>query len=149
MPGTPSFNSSTDHTVVGAVVENLYSLKTEAASFSAEYSNLPEMAAFFASDDTIYKDAREGLLKETGARELKYYSIEQEGIRGKEIVYEVPATKNFPALRGKARFLLKDKRLYVLVATTPGGKNTDSLVERYLNSFVERYLNSFKLLKEE
>ena len=106
LPGTPSFSSSTDHTVVGEVVENLYSLKTEAASFSAEFSDLPGVAVFFASDDTIYKDAREGLLKQTGARELKYYSIEQEGIRGKEIVYEVPAPKNSPALRGKARFLL-------------------------------------------
>ena len=37
--------------------------------------------------------------------------------------------------------VLKDKRLYVLVATTPGGEDGDSLVERYLNSF--------KLLKAE
>ncbi|MFH1037679.1 MAG: hypothetical protein V1789_03295 [PVC group bacterium] len=135
LPGTPIFSDTTDHTVVGAVGENLYSLETAAASFSAEYSDLPGVATFFESADSLYNDAREGLLKQTGARQTGYYGIEQESIRGKEITYEVPANRNSPLLHGKARFLLRDKRLYVLVVTTPEMSDADGIVSRYLDSF--------------
>lgn len=135
MPGTPTFTATTDHTVVGAVIENLYSLETPAASFSAEYSDLPGVATFFESDDSLYDDAKEGLLKRTGGRLISYYGIEQSGIRGKEIECEIPAAAHRPLRRERARFLLKDKRLYVLNITIPGGEDDQSLVSRYLDSF--------------
>ncbi len=135
MPGIPTFSETTDHTVVGAVVQNLYSLKTPRASFSAEYSNLPGIATFFDSVDAIYDDVKEGLLKRTGARLLSYYGIEQDGIMGKEMVYEIPAEEARPGHREKARFLLNDERLHVLVVTLGEEEEMAALVSRYLDSF--------------
>ena len=135
MPGTPTFTATTDHTVVGAVIENLYSLETPGATFSAEYTDLPGVATFFESDDDLYDDAKEGMLKRTGGKLISYYGIEQEGIRGKEIECEIPAAGKLPLQRLRARFLLKEKRLYVPSITIPGGKKDDPLFSRYLDSF--------------
>lgn len=135
MPGTPTFTATTDHTVVGAVMENLYTLDIPAAIFSAEYSDLPGVATFFESDDSLYDDAKEGLLKRTGGKLISYYGIEQVGIKGKEVECEIPAAGKLPLQRLKARFLLKGKRLYVLSITIPGGEKDDPLFPRYLNSF--------------
>ena len=135
MPGTPTFTATTDHTVVGAVIENLYNLATPAATFSAEYSDLPGIATFFDSDDSIYDDAKEGLLKRTGGKLIKYFGIEQAGITGEEVECEIPAAGKLPLRRLRARFLLKDKRLYVPSVTIPDGKKDDPLFSRYLDSF--------------
>ena len=135
MPGTPTFTATTDHTVVGAVIENLYNLETPAATFSAEYTDLPGVATFFESDDDLYDDAREGMLKRTGGKLISYYGIEQAGIKGKEIECEIPSAGKLPLQRLRARFLLKDKRLYVPSITIPGGKKDNPLFARYLDSF--------------
>ena len=135
MPGTPTFTATTDHTVVGDVMENLYSLNTPAALFSAEYSDLPGVATFFESDNSLYDDAKEGLLKRTEGKLISYFGIEQGGIKGKEVECEIPAVGKLPARKLRARFLLKDKRLYVLSITIPGGKKDDPLFPRYLDSF--------------
>jgi hypothetical protein len=135
MPGTPTFTATTDHTVVGAVIENLYNLETPAATFSAEYSDLPGVATFFESDDSLYDDAKEGMLKRTGGKLTSYFGIGQAGIKGKEVECEIPADGKLPARRLRARFLLKDKRLYVISITIPGGKKDDPLFARYLDSF--------------
>jgi len=135
MPGRPTFTAPTDHTVVGDVMENLYSLNTPTALFSAEYSDLPGVATFFESDDSLYDDAKEGLLKRTGGKLTSYYGIEQVGIKGKEVECEILAAGRAPVKRLRARFLLKDKRLYVLSITIPGGQKDDPLFPRYLDSF--------------
>ncbi len=140
LPGIPAFSTSTDHTVVGAVVENLYSLKVSGTTFSAEYSDLPGAALFFKSDKSLYNDAREGLLKETGAVEAAYSDIELEGVRGKELTYDISSAGKLPALQGRARFFLRGKRLYVLAVTisAAGGEETAAL----------RFLDSFRILEE-
>ena len=135
MPGRPTFAAATDHTVVGAVIENLFTLDTPGAAFSAEYSDLPGVATFFDSDNSLYDDAREGLLKRTGGKLIGYSGIEWAGIKGKEIECEIPAAGKAPIQRLRARFLLKDKRLYVLSVTIPRGKKDDPLFSRYLDSF--------------
>ncbi len=135
MPGIPSFAATTDHTVVGAVIENLYSLKTPAATFSAEYSDLPGVATFFDSNDSIYEDAKKGLLKDAGGRLISYRGIEQAGIKGKELEWEIPSTGRHPLRRERSRFLLKDERLYVLNIAILGRKVDESLFSRYLDSF--------------
>ena len=141
MPGTPTFSDTTDHTVVGDVGENLFSLDVKEGSFSAEYSDLPRVAVIFDSAKSIYKDAKEGLLKETGASEKKYYIFIHDGMKGRELEYEVPAGGESEARTGKARFLLKDKRLYVLVGTVPKKDGDEKLIDRFLDSF--------KLLKKK
>jgi hypothetical protein len=135
MPGTPTFTATTDHTVVGSVIENLYNLETPAATFSAEFSDLPGVATFFESDDSLYDDAKEGMLKRTGGKLTSYFGIEQAGIKGKEVECEIPLGGKLPLRKLRARFLLKDKRLYVLSITIPGGKKDDPLFSRYLDSF--------------
>jgi hypothetical protein len=135
MPGTPTFTATTDHTVVGSVIENLYTLNMPGASYSVEYSDLPGVATFFESDDSLYDDAKEGMLQETGGKLISYIGIEQVGIKGKEIECEVSAKGKLPIQRLCARFLLKDKRLYVPSITIPGGKKDDPLFSRYLDSF--------------
>ena len=131
----PTFTATTDHTVVGAIIENLYTLNSSEASYSVEYSDLPGVATFFYSDDSLYDDAKEGLLKRTGGKLISYYGIEQAGIKGKEIHCEIPASGKQPSRKEIARFLLKDKRLYVLNITIPAGKDDQALISRYLDSF--------------
>ncbi len=135
MPAIPTFAATTDHTVVGSVIENLYTLNTSGASYSVEYSDLPGVATFFESDDSLYDDAKEGMLKRTGGKLISYFGIEQVGIKGKEIECEIPAKGKLPIQRERARFLLKDKRLYVLNVTIANGKKDDPLFSRYLDSF--------------
>jgi len=135
MPGIPTFTATTAHTVVGAVIENLYSLETPGATFSVEYTDLPGVATFFESDDDLYDDAKEGMLKRTGGKLISYYGIEQVGITGKEIECEIPAAGKLPLQRLRASFLLKEKRLYVPSIIIPGGTKDDPLFARYLDSF--------------
>ncbi len=134
-PGDPVFSTSTDHTVVGAVVENLYTLEVSGTTFSAEYSDLPGAALFFESDKSLYNDAREGLLKETGAVETAYSDIEINGVRGKELTYDIPSVRDLPALKGRARFFLPEKRLYVLAVTIPASGGEEAAAVRFLDSF--------------
>jgi len=131
----PTFTATTDHTVVGAIIENLYTLNSSEASYSVEYSDLPGVATFFYSDDSLYDDAKEGLLKRTGGKLISYIGIEQVGIKGKEVECDIPAAGKLPLSKLKARFLLKDKRLYVLSITIPNGEKDDPLFFRYLDSF--------------
>ena len=130
MPAAPKLSQSVHKSFVGAVKENTYTTQAGGSTYSASYSELPGIAVTLGGSNTIFKKAKEGLLKEAGGTESSFNEISLGNSEGREL--------NFTAGSGigKARFFLIDKRLYVIVASGPNGAA----------AAMSRFLNSFKLL---
>ncbi|MFH1830221.1 MAG: hypothetical protein ABH871_05545 [Pseudomonadota bacterium] len=128
MPDTPTFNISIQDTAVGDIEENAYSLKTKEAEYNVEYLDLPFIARIFGRK-IIFKRAKTGLLKDEKGKEISFVNIKQEGIRGAELVFETRKQ------RGKARFLLKREKLYVLIVTVSKKSDEDEVMDKFLDSF--------------
>lgn len=130
MPATPKLSQSVHKSFVGAVKENTYTAQSGGVTYSASYSELPGIAVTLGGSHTIFKKAKEGLLKEAGGTETSFNEVSLGSSEGRELNFTTSAGI------GKARFFLIDKRLYVIVASGPNGAA----------AAMSRFLNSFKLL---
>ncbi len=129
MPGTPSLSRDTHKSFVGSIQENTYSLQTPSGNYSVEYSDLPGIAVSMGGEHTIFDKAKEGLLKNVGGTQTSFSPVNSAGHSGMELSFQVPASGS----SGKARFFLVQKRLYVLVGTSPSPLSPN--VDKYLQSF--------------
>ena len=132
MPGTPKLKKKVDHTPIGKVGEDIYELKTKKVTFSAEYSDLPELAVLFGGHHTIYKKANAGFLKNVKGKQLSEKKFKLEGNKGIEVKYET-ATRV-----GKVIYLMLHKRLYVMQASVLKPVKDLSVVDKYMKSFRPR-----------
>jgi hypothetical protein len=129
MPGNPQLHQHIHQSFVGAIQENTYSTATSDGDYSAEYSDLPWVAVSLSGAGTIFRRAKEGVLRDNGGAETSFDSIALGKHPGKELSFHIPGKES-----GKAHFFLVEQRLYVLVATSSDPGN------------VQRFLNSFRLL---
>src|SRR4030095_11903054 len=90
-PTTPTETHTQEKTVIGAIGENIYTSKSDAGTFTVEYSLLPEVAVVFGGHKGIFDKAKEGFLKRTGATEVSFTDVS--GKEGKELVYQTPGGK--------------------------------------------------------
>ena len=133
IPGKPSFSTENHKSFVGSVKESTYRWQGKTGNYSVSFSELPGVSVTLGGAGTIYGKAKEGLLKEAGGKEVSFSEIPFEEKSGRELVFEIPANGDGPKMMGKARFFLKEKRLYVLVATSPN--KVSSQVDSFLQSF--------------
>ena len=131
MPGKPQAIETVHKSFVGAVKETNYTITSGGVTYSASYSELPGIAVSMGGSGTIFKKAKEGLLKEAGGTENSFTETSLGNSEGRELNFTLNGGGT-----GKARFFLIDKRLYVVVASGPAGAEAT----------VSRFLNSFKLL---
>ena len=143
MPGTPTLKTTVDHTPVGKIGEDLFTLKTKDMTFTIEYSDLPGIAVFFGGRKTIYKKANEGFLKNVHGKEVSSKNFTHDGKKGLEVTYETP-TRN-----GKVRYLLISKRLYVTQASIVKDAKGQPAIDKYLNSFKTGFENNRKIKQKD
>ncbi len=136
MPGKASMNQVNHKSIVGDVKENTYSAKTKTDEYTASYTVLPDIAVSMQSDKALLTQAKEGFVKDTGAREVSFDKIDIQGKEGREFKYTLKS-QNGKESSGIARFVISNKVLYVIAAnsSTPNQKQ------------VSRFVNSFKLLQ--
>ena len=98
-------------------------------TLTAEYSDLPRLAVIFGGEHTIYKRSKNAFLKSVNGREISFNDFTLYGRQGKELVYKTPTRF------GKVKFLLVDKRLYVLQASILKNISNHEPLDAYLMSF--------------
>ncbi len=130
MPAAPKESETTHKSFVGAVHEHTFTAKNGGVTYSFSYSELPGIAVSLGGIGTIYKKAKEGLLKESGGTETSFSPTSYSGFEGRELNF-TPGSGGI----GRARFYLVQKRLYVFVGSGPAGAAAS----------IDRFLDSFKL----
>ncbi len=128
-PGIPSYREATRDTRFGDLKEHIFELENEMGDFSAEYTDLSLIIALLASDRMIFNRAKRAMLEEFHAKERYYVDVELDGMDGRELAFEANGRL------GLARFFIRKKRLYVLVATAPKASPEAANVARFVDSF--------------
>jgi len=136
MPGKAQLRHVDHKSAVGDVKENTYTLKSKSGEFNASFTELPDIAVSLQSDKALITRAKEGFIKDTGAQEMSFEDADCGGKKGKEMSFEI--SKENATQKGKARFCVSDKKLYVISATTQSTNLKG----------IDQYLNSFKLLNK-
>ncbi|MBF0493049.1 MAG: hypothetical protein HQM15_09755 [Deltaproteobacteria bacterium] len=136
MPGDPTLQKVDHKSVVGKVKENTYTLKTATEEWSVSYTPLPKIALSLESNKALLNKAKEGFLKDTGAQVIRFEKIKFQGKEARDLTFQIPAQDDESARVGKARFMLSDGKIYVLVGSS--SKKVEmaaDLIEKYLDSF--------------
>ncbi len=135
MPATPSFKKVSHKSFVGTVEENTFQAKSGSEIFIIEYSDIPRTALFLSGPDTIFDETKEGLLNDLHGVQLRFVSTTFQGNPGKLLTFKILAQgKDSNEMMGKARLLLVNQRLYVLLVIAPRSSNSNH-VDLFLNSF--------------
>ncbi len=135
MPAIPTFKKVSHKSFVGTVEENSFQTKLNLESFTIEYSDIPKTAFFLSGPDTIFDEAKEGLLNDLHAIPLQFESTTFQGNPAKLRIFKGSSQANpSTEIIGKAKLFLINQRLYILVATAPRSTNSVNL-DRFLNSF--------------
>ncbi len=125
-PTSPTQSETTDKTIVGAIHENTFVSKSNAGTFTVENSVLPGVAVSLGGHKEIFKKAKDGFFKKTGATELSSSDITLGGSPGMEFSFQTSG-----GLNGKAHLFLIGKRFYFL----SGESSQAGAVDQFLNSF--------------
>lgn len=132
-PGEPSYRHHVRDTAFGDIEENIYEFTDDEGGFSAEYTDLPTLISLLATNRMIFRRAKDALLEEFKGKEIYFVNVKHDKLGGRELGFETKTET------GIARFYMKKKRLYVLVATVPkkGGDATN----------ISKFIDSFELMK--
>lgn len=134
MPGTPTHQSSGHGTLVGDIVQHVYTYRDGDWIFTAAYTDVPGLGVVMAGRETLYNKTRDALLEDAKGRELSYTKFDYDGRAGRELTYEGKGEGDSPDFKGTARMLLVRTRLYILNVSMPASA-TPASVERFLDSF--------------
>lgn len=133
MPGKARMNQVNHKSIVGDVKENTYTSRTSTDEYTASFTKLPDIAVSMQSDKALLTQAKEGFIKDTGAREVSFEKVNIQGKEGREFKYTLTGQDGKES-SGIARFVISNKILYVVAANGANQKSQS------------RFVNSFKLL---
>jgi len=117
---------------ISSFVSHVYRSWAGKDAFGINHTDLPRIALAFASKKKIFNSTRDGFLEDSNATEVSYRETEMDGRSARELVYDIPAQQDMPALRGKATMFLEGKRLYVFWAEV-----TRTRTQQDLNRFFD------------
>lgn len=132
LPAAPAVTASTHHTLLGPIRGSMYAAELGDLSVSVELHDLPRIAAFLFSPDTILDRARKALLEGVGGRPLDAESAPHMGHPARDVRYAL-ADPAFEIER--ALLVLVERRLYILIATWPEPAPSDAHLARLFESF--------------
>lgn len=135
MPSEPTFKEIIHKSFAGNVVEKTYTAKTDSAVFIVSYSVLPKIAIIMESDKALLTKAKEGFLKDNHSEELSFEKALFSGKPGRELKFRILTKDNIIDAVGKARFILVDKTMYVMVATEYNYDIENKIINQFLDSF--------------
>jgi len=128
LPGEPVYETSRSSTPVGRVVEHMYRLEGEAASFWITWTELPRAALWFQSRDGILERVRRSYADRDELQAGSFEAVSLGDHAGRELAYR----ENASSAEGRVRTFLVGRRLYIFDAawTSPGRAQ----VERFFDS---------------
>jgi hypothetical protein len=128
-PGEPTYRHHVRDTAFGDIEENIYELTNAEGEFSAEYTDLPTLISLLATNRMIFRRAKDALLEEFKGKGIYYVTADYDNLDGRELGFETKKET------GIARFYMKKKRLYVLVATVPKKGGNAANISKFIDSF--------------
>jgi hypothetical protein len=132
LPESPEEIPDTRITLGGTVRWTEYRAGLGATEFRVEHHDLPWLAKFLLSGDSLLKRAKNGLVEEEHGHELSSAVVSVQGYPACEVSFRVLAEQD---LGGDALLVLVGSRLYVVVALGPQVERDDSARERFFRSF--------------
>jgi hypothetical protein len=131
-PSEPVATTSTHRTLLGPIHGALYAADLGDLRVSVELHDLPRLAAFLLSTDTILERARKGLLEGVGGRAIDERSVVHRGYPARETRY---ALTDPPSAIERALLVLVENRLYIAIATWSEPAPSDAPLARFFESF--------------
>jgi len=137
MPGEPRRRDEQDATIVGNVDRVTFTWEKDGRSYNANRIDLPRIATMFMSDEALYEQVREGLLKNDEAVETSYADVERNGYEGKRLEYTKKGAAGPREVR--AEFYLVDGFMLNFLASVPKGAPKTG---------IDRFMSSIELSEE-
>ena len=133
-PGTPVETSETRDTIVGSLIGYRFEVedKDRNTFFLVEYRDLPTLATFFMSDETLVRRAAESLLAYQESTVHRDERGEFQGRESRALRYQL--TDETKQLR-MAFVLLVEKRLYLVISGVPPTAAQEKRAEEFIASF--------------
>ena len=135
LPGQPRYRVSKHRSWLGPIERHGYSASASDVHLSVSYSDLPRLAAWLVQPSGILGQARTGLLDDRHATELSYRLLSMQKFPGAILTFLEPDRQGGPERHGEARFLLVERRLYVVIASGWSDAVPGDQLARYFDSF--------------
>ena len=133
-PGTPVESTETQDTIVGSLTGYRFEVedKDRSTFFLVEYRDLPRVATFFMSDETLVRRASESLLEFAESTVHKDERGDLDGHESRSLRYQLVDETEQLRL---ARVVLVEKRLYLVIAGVPPSASQEKLAAAFIASF--------------
>ncbi|MDG2305076.1 MAG: hypothetical protein P8R42_10550 [Candidatus Binatia bacterium] len=131
MPGKPDRKTALTDTIVGDLTRVTFAFDEGGMELVVTRIDLPGVATFFMSDESLYQNVREGFLKGSDKTETSYGEAERAGWEGRRL--EFTRRGGGPEREVRAEFFLVGDRMVTFMAVTPAGKSLSGL-NRFLES---------------
>jgi len=133
-PGTPAESTETQDTIVGSLTGYRFEVedKDRSTFFLVEYRDLPRVATFFMSDETLVRRASESLLEYAASTVHKDERGDFDGNESRSLRYQLVDETEQLRL---ARVVLVEKRLYLVIAGVPPTSSQEKLAAEFIDSF--------------
>ena len=118
MPSQPQHDRRSTRTAVGAVYTDVWNSRDGDNEFTVSITDLPSVALWFNSAESLFEQARDKMLETLGAQQAGRRSLDR-GNFTEQLDYFVPGRAGVKARRGRAWFALADDKLVVLTAMVP------------------------------
>lgn len=138
MPAEPERTVKETSTFAGTVEDVSYRAKRGDEVFLATRVDLPGVATFFMSDESLLDSIRDSFLEKGNGTEKSYIDIERDGLKGKKLDFVMK--KPHGVQDARAEFFLVDGRMLSFTGIVPRGHPMDD---------VDRFLASIDILNED
>ena len=132
MPGKPVETTETRRTIVGTLTGYRFEVENKDSFFLVEYRDLPGVARVFMSTESLVEQAADGLLDFAGGPAQKNEVTQIKGHSARNLRY---TRKEREDQIVRAKVILAEKRLYLIIAGVPKQKGEDARVQRFFDSF--------------
>lgn len=113
MPGEPTEMMKERWFPMADFVSRVYKVFVGDDIFGVNHTDIPGAAMFFAGKKTVFNSTRDGFLEDSNATVVSFAESDLVGRPGRELIYDIPAQGDQPALRGRAIMCFEGNRLYV------------------------------------
>ncbi|MED5262328.1 MAG: hypothetical protein VX574_08035 [Myxococcota bacterium] len=133
-PGTPVETTETRDTIVGNLKGYRFEVedKDSGTFFLVEYRDLPGVATFFMSDDSLVRQASESLLEYAPSTTHKDEPSDFLGKKSRFLRFQLADETKQIRL---AQVILVEKRLYLVIAGVPPTSSQEKLAAEFIASF--------------
>ena len=133
LPTPPRYSRRSTSTIIGKIHTDVWGSKQSGSDYSVAITDLPSIALWFNSADSLFEKARDKMLETLGARQAGLRTLKR-GQFQQELDYFIAGQIGAPARRGRAWFALVEDKLIVVTALVP--LSTSSDLDRYFSKVV-------------